>query len=243
MPDGLSGGNDDRFQRNDPSIPTENALKGKGREGNNKREESPPLPDSRSKTASAEPGPAGPDVLEWHERVCEAAGYQPTSPAQIAASVDQVRNWRDQGLDLEQVLLPAIREVTASSNSTDRTRTLGRFRHAIARQAAKVGIRQAEGRDTRPPPPPILLRDDEDPSIEPIREGVLKCLGPSTFAMILNEVRLAPVLMEFGDERRPLKISGTEQAEEMIVHGRYRDIVLNVAKHHGYTDLWKGNGR
>ena len=232
-----SAGNGGDFHRNDPDIPTEIALKGKEGKGV-LREDSPTLPDSESL-----PPALGTDRVDLHHAVCKAAGYKPTSPTAINASLKQVEEWIEEGLDFETVVLPAIRAVVSRSEPTDRTRTLGRFRHAVAREAAKAGEARGNGAAHRPTPSPILERPDEPPEIVPIRAALLESLGPAAYCFAINEVRLVPVAMEFGDDRRPLKASGPAYAEEAVAQGRYRSAVLAAARPHGFTDIWKGNGR
>lgn len=229
VPSDNSNGNADAFQRNDPPIPTENALKGKGIEGNLKEEISIPSPDSENLKR---------DLVDLHARVCDAAGYRPTSPAAIAASMDQVKEWRDKGYDFDLVILPAIRHVIGTSTANDRTRTLGRFRHAIAREAAKHTTARASGNaPPRPSPVPILDPDGEDPKARPIRDRLLKSLGPDVYCIALNEVRLEPVPVEFGDDRVPLRVRGNERSIRTI-RDHYGDTLRKAAKAEGYSDVW-----
>lgn len=234
VPSGNSSGNDDTFQRNGPSIPAENALK--GREGKGVLEESTPLNPS-TKTSATKAPPEQPDLVQLHDAVCEAAGYRPINPPQIAASMDRVKEWRERGYDFETVVLPAIRATVAQSKPDDRTRTLGRFRHAIAREAAKAGEAKLNGRAHVPTAVPILEPKGEDPRFVEVRKALLDRVGPATFVAAFNPVRFEAVPVEFGSDAAPLKITGPTFAVQ-AVRDNHRSAVLRAAKPLGFTDVW-----
>jgi hypothetical protein len=235
VPNGHSDGNDDQFRRNDPSIPPENALKGIEGKGIESRDNLS-SPGSLDKSATAPLDDR--DLVALHAAVCEAAGYRPINPTQIAASMDQVKEWRERGLDFDKVVLPAIRVIVANSKPDDRTRTLGRFRHAIAREQAKFEEARSAGRKHQPSEAPLLARDDETSDMRTVRAALLERLGPTTFSWTFNRSRLEAVEVEFGDERKPLRI-----VTETNFGGRgldeHRAAILAVAKSHGFTELWK----
>lgn len=234
VPSALSTGTDPSFHRNDPPVPLETPLKGK--EGNRTESKSshPTPSDASPPCADAREAP---DLKRLHAAVCDAAGYFTVDPAAIDASMAQVRRWVDRGLDFDNVVLPAIRSVVANSSPSDRTRTLGRFRHAIAREEAKAAEARSNGRAHVPTASPILEPEGEDERFRPIRAALLERLGPHAYTHLLNPVRIEAVPMEFGDERQPLRFTGPDHAVRSIADN-HAGVVKAVAKPHGFTDLW-----
>lgn len=227
-----SAGNDPTFLRKDPSIPLENALKEKEKEKEKVKSNPDPIPDHVNRTGEAFPKS---DLVALHALVCEAAGYRAVSPTSIAASMDEVKEWRDRGLDFENVVLPAIRAVVASSKPDDRTRTLGRFRHAIAREEAKFIEAGEKGRKHVPTASPILAPKGEDERFRPIRAALLERLGPGLYVTALNDVRFEAVPVEFGSDKAPLRLKGS-RAQATV--DNYGPAILALAKPHGFTVLW-----
>jgi hypothetical protein len=227
-----SDGNGPTFRRNDPAIPTENALKGREEKRRESIEENPdPFP-SHSNTASAA---LDRDLGELHAIVCEASGFRPINPTQIARSMDLVKEWRDGELDFDRVVLPAIRSVV--SHSREPTRTLGRFRGAVAHEHARALASKSTGRAHSPPPEPVMVRPDEPEEMIPLRSALLERLGPSCYSIAFNEVRLEPVSMEFGDERKPLRLAGSEHAIRRA-KDNYAGPLKAAAKEAGFSEVW-----
>lgn len=186
-------------------------------------------------------GPVAPlnqrDLVALHAAVCEAAGYRAVNPTTIAASMDQVKEWRDQGHDFETVVLPAIRAVVAQSKPDDRTRTLGRFRHAVAREAAKAHEAKGKGRTHKPTATPLLEPPDEDAQFRPMRETLLEQLGPLTFASLLNPVRFEDIGETAG--KHPVRVKGPD-VNRLLDSERAGPAVRRAALAMGFTDVWKG---
>ncbi len=230
-----SAGKAPTFQRKDPSIPAENALKGKVKEKVKIEEGNHiPIPDHIQGDGANFPEP---DLVELHADVCQAAGYHPTGPAQIAASLDEVRSWKDRGLDFETVVLPAIRATVAASRPDDRTRTLGRFRHAIAREEAKAHEARSTGRAHKPTASPILEPAGEDPRFRPIRAALLKSLGNNAYTLALNDIRFEAEAVEFGEDAPPLRLVGAPFAVTRALDA-HRDAILKAAQSAGFDRVW-----
>lgn len=186
-------------------------------------------------------GPVAPlnqrDLVDLHAAVCEAAGYRAVAPATIAASMDQVKEWRDQGHDFETVVLPAVRAVVAQSKPDDRTRTLGRFRHAVAREAAKAHEAKGKGRSHKPTAIPILDPPDEDLLFRPMRALLLENLGPVTFASLINPVRFEDIGETAG--KHPMRVKGPD-VHQLLDSERAGPVLRRAANAMGFTDVWKG---
>lgn len=132
---------------------------------------------------------ANADLKQLFDAVCEASGLHLVDPSAIDRAMRQVEAWRKENLDFDEVVLPAIRSVVAGSSPTDHTRTLGRFRFAIAREQA---LFLARGKNYRPPEPPLLLHPDEPPQMESIRQTLCQVMGSGPFALWFNQLRLVP---------------------------------------------------
>jgi hypothetical protein len=238
VPTALSAGTDPTFRRNDRPIPPETALKGK--EGNGMEQESshPNPSDSNPPCADAREGLPYEDVHELWLTVCEAAGYKPVNPTQIGKSMDQVREWRDEGIDFEKVLLPTIRSIVADTKEP--TRTLGRFRAAVAHEHARLAARNEQGRGYKPPPSPVLEPKGEDERFRPMRVALLERVGAAAYSLAFNDVRFRAEPVEFGEERVPLHVDGSPIASAAVVEGTYAGVVKAAAKKLGFTDVWKG---
>lgn len=194
-------------------------------------------PSTGSSNNSLGPPILPPDLLKLHGDVCDAAGYRPTQPSNIAASLDTVRKWKDRGLDFENVVLPAIRAVVAHSRPDDRTRTLGRFEHAIAREDAKFREASKVGRPHVPTAVPLLEAPGEDERFATIRRTLLELVGPSTFVAAFNSVRFKAPPVDFGDDRVPLTIEGPAFAVG-TARDNHAQTILRAAKPLGFTHVW-----
>lgn len=249
VPDELSDGNTDTFQRNGAAIPAENALKGREGKGN----ESITLPDPPSSHAHARTGakpmpePDKPSRLDdtnlqaLFDAVCEAAGFNPVSPGQIDLAYAKVQAWRDAGIDFDEVVVPTIRHTVA--NSSDPTRTLGRFDKAIRHEHARRGAKAASGAPYVPPPSPIVCREDEEPVFALMRQDLLERMGAIVFCQVVNHVRFDSVDMEGspsrdGVERKPVQVKTLQPGRPRLMDGDRVPIVRAVALKHGFNEVW-----
>lgn len=248
-PDDLSGGNGDEFQRNDDEIPPENALKGKERKG--KESESTQPTSSHDQPAGEEPprdgsgredqpdqGPgrlADADLKVKLDAVLDAAGWHPRSPAAIDRALTQVEEWTKAGVDFDDVVIPSIKAVVAETSEP--TRTLGRFRARIDHEHARRKARNGSGRDYTPPKSPNLAPEDEDPQFRPFRQRLLDHFGPQLFSLLINDVRFSA---ELQGDRRLLAVNGREYMTEVVVNGLNAPAVRKAAREAGFADIWKG---
>lgn len=165
-----------------------------------------------------------PDPLEAnYSLVCNAAGFSPSAPAQIELAKGIVAEWMKAGFDFERTVLPVIKAETA--RATEPTRTLGRFRRAIALAHAKT-------RPSRPAAEPILEPEREDPRFRPIRTALLGAMGRESYALTLNSVRFRTV--EGRDD--VMRVAGPDHLiDRLLQHG---SALRTVARAHGFDDIW-----
>lgn len=238
VPDDLSDGNTPAFQRNGHAIPTENALKGIEGKGIDIDKTLPNPPDSEPAKASRLDDR---DLLALFNAVCDAAGFNPISPGQISLAYAKVEAWRDAGIDFDEVVVPTIRHTVA--NSSDPTRTLGRFDKAIRHEHARSAAKAATGKAYKPPASPITVREDEEPVFALIRQELLERIGPQNFAMFVNTVRFEAVDMtgtapRDGKERTPMRIVPDRPGGVSLFDGDRRSIVRTIAAKHGFNEVW-----
>ncbi len=171
---------------------------------------------------------ANADLKDLLDACCEAAGFQPMDPTAIDRALRQVEAWRKEGLDFDEVVLPAIRSTVAGSSPLDRTRTLGRFRFAIAREHA---LFLARGKHYRPPEPPLLERPGEPAKMATIRQVLCQVLGPQTFAVNFNPLTLG--------ERDETTLSlSPHWWGQVVIEGTHGPTIRAVARRHGYNAIW-----
>jgi hypothetical protein len=175
--------------------------------------------------------------MEKYEAVMQAAGFRVTSPNAINASVAVVEDWVKQGLDFDAVVLPAIRQVVAMSKPDDRTRTLGRFRHAIAREDARHREAANAGRIHRPTEPPFLEPEGEDPLFWPLRAQLLERLGHVAFVGLVNRSTFEDLSDDAPAGSRPMRVKGPDAAR-LLDSERGGSVIRGFAKAVGFTAVW-----
>lgn len=166
------------------------------------------------------------------DQVCDAAGYNPISPAHIAAAHDQIRAWRDAGIDFEAVVLPTIREVIANTN--DPTSSLIRFDKRIRHQHAKRAA-TPEGRPYKPPAAPMIDNPGEEPCMAALRADLLKALGPQTYARYANAVLLESLDQ---NDQRILRVTDKRPPSMSLMDADRAPKVRAIAKRHGFDTVW-----
>lgn len=199
------------------------------------------LPDSESRNREAEAGEPPPpdrlndaDLKDKVDAICEAAGYRPISPGQIDRAYRIVQEWIREDLDFDQVVIPTIRAVVADSR--DPTRTLGRFSARIRHEQARLKAQGTVGRSYVAPPSPVLDFDDEDPQMRTIRADILERLGPQSYSLHANHVRLRPETDVPGyPERAPLRVEDRTAARHA---SDLTGTVRPIAMRHGFTEVW-----
>lgn len=173
------------------------------------------------------------DLWDWYQEIARASGHNPSQPGQIDRAMGFVKRWRDDGLDLEKVIVPTIKAVVAETR--DPTRTLGRFDARIRHEAARLAA-TPEGRKYVPPPSPVLAPDGEDPEFRPMREALLAALGHATYSAFCNAVRFEDA-GDCGPGRRVVKIIDGNKSRPLMDAER-TGIVRQIAKKHGWSDVW-----
>lgn len=236
VPDENSSGNDEEFQRNGTPIPPEIALK--GREGNIRKKDSS-HPDSEhdppERARTRGPFEDG-DLKNLVDAVCEAAGHHPVSPVQIDRAYRIVQEWRDEGLDFEGVVVPTIK--AAVSESSEPTRTLGRFSARVRHEQARLKAKGEAGRSYRPPASPVLQRQDEEFIFADLRRDLLDRIGPTSFCAFVNPVRFATD--EAGNGDPVLRVAGAGGISDRLLDGDLAPAVCAIAAQHGFKAVWKG---
>jgi uncharacterized protein YdaU (DUF1376 family) len=192
--------------------------------------DSPPTSQSRANALDR------PDLKDLLDRVCEAAGYRPTGPDQIARSIDFIKDLVERKIDFDEVVIPTIEAEIA--NSSERTRTLGRFRDRILHQHARRNAQTKQGKKHTPPVKPILSPDDEDPQFSELRAALLEQFGPRLYSIIFNPIRFKDVGPCQGN-KRPLRLVGPSHLISPLRGGSENaSTLLAIARAHGFTDIW-----
>jgi hypothetical protein len=163
-------------------------------------EETQPDPPSRPVRAPAREGGRldDRDLKALYDAVCDASGFATASPAAIDRGMRQVEQWRDDGLDFQEVVLPTIRSVVAESREP--TRVLGRFDKAVRHENARRAASGRGGRPYVPPASPDTRPDGEDPAFHRLRDALLADAGPAAYSATFNQVRLVARTVGAGDE-------------------------------------------
>jgi len=181
---------------------------------------------ARANGGTGETGLRDKGLIAQYEAIAHAAGLSTTSPAAIDRAITQVERWIADGIDVEQTILPVVREVTAKSDEP--TRLLSRFDKAVRFAHAK---RSAGGDVKRAPvPEPILSRKDEPDEAHQFRAELLKRLGAPAYVRFANKVRI-----ELIPERRVLRINDPRIPYLLDEH---RALAREVAKLCGMKDVW-----
>lgn len=178
------------------------------------------------------------DFMSAWQTVCNAAGYAPTSTAQIAASQDQVREWLDAGVSIQDTAIPVIQRTI--SRSDDPTGSLKRFDRGIRHEHAKRGA--SKPATYRKPETPILERDDEDPVFKRARAILHKELSEYVYTNWVNPLRFEIVPPEDRGPNTPatVKLVPVEKgnrgplAIQQLMNGETFLIVQGVMAHVGF---------
>lgn len=165
-----------------------------------------------------------------------ASGYNPTMPGQIAQAFDMIEGWRKAGIDFDKTVLPVIRKMVAGSS--DPTGSFKRFDRTVRHEHARSGASAASGIAYKAPESPIIEFEGEAPAMIPIRQALLKAIGPARYPSFAHQTRFAAVT------------SGNGQAILGIFHRKgprlYDDdripILDRIAKKHGFTAAWEQSG-
>lgn len=176
------------------------------------------------------------DLHQLYEAVAQASGHNPSQPAQIDRAMRFVENWKKDGIDFEQVVVPTIKAVI--SESRDPTRTLGRFDARIRHEHARVAA-TPKGRAYAPPASPVMEPEGEDPMFRPARVQLLEAFGPHGYAQLLNHVRFSVVADAMGG-RKPVKMEqvGSGTAAQQLTDGDRRSMLMRAMRPLGFTDVW-----
>lgn len=174
------------------------------------------------------------DLWDWYQAVAEASGHNPVVPGQIDRAMGFVERWRADGISLEHVILPVIKATIAKTH--DPTRTLGRFDAAIKHEHARHAA-TPEGKTYKPPPSPVLDPPDEDPLFRPIREALLKALGPHAYPMFLNDARFE-VVEGAPQGKRVMRVNENRPGSLRLMDGERSSIVRHIARDYGFDEVW-----
>ena len=128
---------------NEPSVPnqfpTDAEKSPQMEDGGGKREEE----EAGGGSAQAREAASFPsDLIELTDQICRLAGVRHVDPGPISRNQDEVRRWRELGVDLETVVVPAIQQVVA--DATEPIRSLKYFDAAV-RRAAVLSQNPKEG--------------------------------------------------------------------------------------------------
>lgn len=169
------------------------------------------------------------DLAALYDAVCDASGFATSSPGAIDRAMRQVEAWRADRIDFDEVVIPAIRAMTAKS--TEPTRLLSRFDKHVRLEHAKRKGTNGSGRAYVAPASPVTLRDGEDPRVQPFREALLAALGPAAYVRLANKVRV-----EIVEERNVVRIKDP-RVPYLTDDGR-AGLVKRCAERCGFKGVW-----
>lgn len=168
------------------------------------------------------------------DQVCEAAGYNPIQPGHIAKAHDQIRAWRDAGIDFEAIIIPTIKSIIANSN--DPTSSLIRFDKHVRHQHAKSGATPAS-MSYKPPAAPITDQPGEEECFAPLRADLLKAMGATTFSRYVNAV-LFETVPDAPGGRRIMRVIDKRSGPMVLMDDQRATTVRQIARKHGFDDVW-----
>lgn len=175
------------------------------------------------------------DLQSLYESVATASGHSPVLPDQIERATRFVRKWRDAGIDFDKVVVPSIRAII--SESSEPTRTLGRFDARILHEHARVAA-TPKSRAYQPPDEPLLAPEGEPETFRPLRDDLLKKLGPIAYSTFLNHVRFEEVDGVLGEDRRVMRVRYVRKGSIILMDGNRVGLVTGAAKAIGFTEVW-----
>ena len=176
----------------------------------------------------------GDRLAALYRKVVRASGFRPAGQDQIDRAMGFIRAWDALGLDHDKVLIPLISAATLKADEP--TRTLGRFDAAVRLAAAKQ-LAAPPGKPATPPEPPLIEPDGEDPQFHPVRIALLARLGPVAFARLCNRVRFEAVETATGKQALRVRDDGTGAATR-LKDALGQTVLRNIAKDHGFDDVW-----
>lgn len=174
------------------------------------------------------------DLMDWYQAIAQASGHNPVMPGQIDRAMKFVEAWRKEGIDLDELILPTIKAMIASTS--DPTRTLGRFDARIRHEHARKGATPA-GRAYKAPASPIVDQPGEDDIFNALRADLLKAMGPQTFARYVNAVLFEDVPDAPGG-RRIMRVIDKRSGPMVLMDDQRASTVRAVARKHGFDDVW-----
>lgn len=196
------------------------------------REESESESESLHNTSqcSVIPGRLGnADLHQLYEAVCRASGFATSSPGAIDRAMRQIEKWKADGIDFDKIIIPVITRTMQTSDEP--TRVLGRFDKAIRHEHARLTARSQGGKPMEPAAP-ILFFDGEDQRITPLRQDLLKALGPRTYQTYAHGCRFEITdsgALRIVDNRNPvLRLYDSDRIPK----------VRAVAAKHGFAQVW-----
>lgn len=180
------------------------------------------------------------DLVASLQRVSESAGFVPRGGSSYAAGIDQVREWRDSGIDLEATILPVIERTLRQR--PEPTNSLKRFDQAIRHEhALQLARRSQDGSLPAPTPEPILTFDNEVEPMQALRADLLKRLGVHAYSIYCHRVRF--VSESHTDGRTILFVYRDPKMPGQLLDDNRISIVPAVARRHGFDDVWERTAR
>jgi hypothetical protein len=83
----------------------------------------------------------------------------------------------------------------------------------------------------------VLDVEGEDPAMRQIRADLLERLGPQTYSIVANDVRLEPV-PDAGRGRKPLRVIDNRNPASRLMDGDRIPVMRAIALRHGFTEVW-----
>jgi len=98
--------------------------------------------------------------------------------------------------------------------------------------------RQESQNDCQPPTEPVLAPECESEIFRPMRDALLKKMGPSAYSIFLNHVRFEEVEGVPGKDRRVMRVSYVRKGSIILMDGGRVGLVTAEAKAIGFTEVW-----
>lgn len=172
------------------------------------------------------------DLVKLLETVSSTAGFIPRGSTGHVNAIDQIKEWRDAGIDFGSTVIPTIERIVAKSD--DPTSSLRRFDKAVRHEHAKT--RAAQNLPSGPPPTipdPITRFDDEDEDHAELRSNMAEKMDKAHYAFTLNRTKLTTL---HRDGKRILRIE--RRSDYPIDESMIQSMIRSPARRMGWSDVW-----
>lgn len=157
-----------------------------------------PQAEQELETPETDPDEKPREMLARVDLLARKAGLNITVPAKLSRAIDQLKEWIEEGIDFDCVIVPTIDRITAE-NPRETVHSLRYFDGAVRKAAAIAGNAKAKPvAPPPPPPPPIDLSDQDDERVVKFRQRAAYHVGAQRYASRYAEDHVA---IEIHDDR------------------------------------------